>query len=277
MVGPFPPPGLGGPVLSYPQARGGRSGADRRSARLRSCGRGAAAVPDGCRLGPDITPATSALQEAATAYDHIFLGSTGAIAELRQLGDAGAHYLPAACDPSVHRPMRSRDQYRANVVFAGRASPRREELLSEVVEFGLALWGRGWRKTSLRAYCRGEKLSDRDYVRAYAGASVAVNIHREEGHPTSGCNPRVFELAAMGAAQVVDHREDLDRHFMPGQHMAVFQHPGALKDVVGELLHDPPAAATLGQGARQVALAEHTYMHRMLELLHTLNGVSTPR
>ena len=56
-------------------------------------------------------------------------------------------YLPPGCDPSVHRPMRSRDQFRANVVFAGTATPHRERLLSELVEFGLAVWGPGWRRT----------------------------------------------------------------------------------------------------------------------------------
>jgi spore maturation protein CgeB len=36
---------------------------------------------------------------------------------------------------------------------------------------------------------------------------------------------------------------------------------------VKELLHDPPAADALGAAGRRRALAEHTYMHRMRELL----------
>ena len=220
---------------------------------------------------PDVTP-LKVPNETVNAYDHVFMGGTDIVNHLRETCGPTVHYLPPACDPSLHRPMRSRDQFRANVVFAGRASPRREELLSEVVEFGLAVWGRGWRKTGLRAYCRGEKLTDVDYVRAYSGATVALNIHRETGPAnSSACNPRVFELASMGATQVVDHRDDLGLHFMPGQHLAVFQHPAGLKDLVRNFLLDPPAAASMGQCAREVALAEHTYMHRMVGLLHTLD------
>jgi len=120
----------------------------------------------------------SAVGALAPGYDVVFVAGSE-VAEDLESGGTPAAYLPAGCDPSVHRPMRSRDQFRANVVFVGTASAHRERMLSELVEFGLAIWGPGWRKTKLRDYCRGELLGHEDYVRAYAGASVAVNIHSE--------------------------------------------------------------------------------------------------
>ncbi|HET7025780.1 MAG TPA: glycosyltransferase [Gemmatimonadales bacterium] len=183
----------------------------------------------------------------------------------------GARYLPHGCDPSVHRPMSSRDEFRANVVFVGEATPHRERLLSEVVEFGLAVWGPGWRKTRLRDYCRGDALAVEDYVRASAGASIALNLHREgpEGRVPSaaGCNARTFELAAMGVAQVVDDRIDLPSQFVEAEELAVFRDPAELKPLVRDLLHDRPAAAALAAAARRRALSEHTYVHRLRRLL----------
>ncbi len=218
---------------------------------------------------PDAPPAGPSVVDTVRAYDHVFVGGTDVAAALTDRAGRPVHYLPPACDPSFHRPLRSRDRFRANVVFAGRASPRREALLTEVVEFGLAVWGRGWRRTALRAYCRGERLSDLDYVRAYAGASVALNIHRESGESArdAGCNQRVFELAAMGAAQVVDRRQDTELHFVRNQELVEFEDAAVLKESVRALLQDPPAAETMGRNARAVALGEHTYMHRMVELL----------
>ncbi|MEE8267468.1 MAG: glycosyltransferase [Gemmatimonadales bacterium] len=218
---------------------------------------------------PDAPPAGASVDDTVRAYDHVFVGATDVAAALTERAGRPVHYLPPACDPSFHRPLRSRDRFRANVVFAGRASPRREALLTEVVEFGLAVWGRGWRRTALRAYCRGERLSDLDYVRAYAGASVALNIHRESGESArdAGCNQRVFELAAMGAAQVVDRRQDTELHFVRNQELVEFEDAAVLKESVRALLQDPPAAETMGRNARAVALGEHTYMHRMVELL----------
>lgn len=188
----------------------------------------------------------------------------------------GVRYLPHGCDPSVHRPLRSRDEYRANVVFVGDATPRREALVSEVLEFGLAVWGSGWRKTRLKDYCRGEMVEVDEYVRAYAGATVALNLHREgpEGEvpSASGCNARTFELAAMGIAQVVDARADLPALFEPGSEVLTFDDPAALKALVRDLVQDHERADLVGQAARRRALSEHTYVHRMQVLLGSVFG-----
>jgi hypothetical protein len=212
----------------------------------------------------------AAIEQVAAAYDAIFVAGSTAVERLRSPGFPPARYLPPGCDPSVHRPLRSRDQFRANVVFAGTATPHRERLLSELVEFGLALWGPGWRRTKLRDYCRGELLDHGDYVRAYAGASVAVNVQcsgetADEAEP--GCNRRLFELAAMGVPQVVEHRPDLDRHFREGSEILVARTPAELRALTGEALQDRAWSEQVAARARQRALGEHTYMHRMTALL----------
>ena len=203
----------------------------------------------------------AAIDPVAGAYDLLFVaGSADA--------ERPARYLPPGCDPSVHRPMRSRDQFRANVVFAGTATPHRERMLSGLVEFGLALWGPGWRKTKLRDYCRGELLDHGDYVRAYAGASVAVNVQcSEEQRDDPGCNRRLFELAAMGVPQVVEFRPGLERHFEEGTEILTARSAGELKDLTAGALHDRPRVEAAAKDARQRALSEHTYMHRLGVLL----------
>ncbi|NNG15258.1 MAG: hypothetical protein HKM89_02175, partial [Gemmatimonadales bacterium] len=105
---------------------------------------------------PDTLTPQSTVEHIASAYDHLFVPATDLAQRLANSVGARVAFLPPGCDPSVHRPLRARDQFRANVVFAGTATPRREHLLTELVEFGLAVWGPGWRKTSLRDYCRGE-------------------------------------------------------------------------------------------------------------------------
>lgn len=216
-----------------------------------------------------------ALMEAVgPAYDQVFVPGTDLAEELEDAG-MRAHYLPGACDPSVHRPMRARDQFRANVVFVGTATPEREHLLASLVEYGLAIWGAGWRQSSLRDYCRGEALAMDDFVRAYAGASVAVNIHRT-GEALSvtetGCNERVFELAAIGAPQVTDRRADLAAHFTEGEEVRTWGDAQELRAHVEALLHDPAEAERLAAAGRRRALAEHTYMHRASALLERVLG-----
>ena len=212
-------------------------------------------------------------QAAAVAwpYDDVFVSGTDVATRMEAILHREVKFLPLAADPSVYRPVRARgQQYRANVVFAGSATPRREALLQHVVEFGLALWGPGWRSTSLRDYCRGESLKTEEFVQAYGGASVAVNIHHTaDGSEVieASCNQRCFELASVGVLQVVDRREDLDRLFTPEDEILVFDNALHLRRIVEDALQDQTAVERIAQAGRQRVLADHTYMHRMMTVL----------
>lgn len=222
--------------------------------------------------------AAESLWEEAQAYDRVFASGSDVAGVLGDRLREVPEWLAPACDPSVHRPLRAGGEFRANVVFAGRATARREALLAQLVEFGLAIWGPGWRRTSLRDYCRGERMVMDDFLRAYGGASVAVNIHHTAdgvlaGRDT-GCNRRLFELAAIGSAQVVDDRADLHDCFTAGEEIRVFRSAQELRGHVEELLHDLPAAEAMGDSARRRAMREHTYMHRLRHLVRTVGFAS---
>ncbi len=218
----------------------------------------------------DACRAPARVQSIASAYDLVFIADSEVAHSLAEHASRPVRYLPAGCDPSIHRPMRARDRFRANVVFVGTATPHREQLLSLLVEYGLAVWGPGWRRTKLRDYCRGELLAHEDYVRAYAGASVAINLScggEPDAKEGPGCNRRLFEIAAIGVPQVVEDGPDLHRHFREGSEILVSRSSSDLRQLTAEALHDRVWAEQVASGARQRALSEHTYMHRMVELL----------
>jgi len=211
----------------------------------------------------------------APAFDRVFVSGTDVAERARAALGRPIEVIPPGADPSVYRPLRGRDQYRANVVFAGAATARREALLTGLIEFGLALWGPGWRTTSLRDYCRGELPSTELYVRAYGGASVAVNIHHTSFGATEAeksANQRVFEIAAIGVPQAVDERGDLALHFESGRDLLVFHDAVALRRLVEGALQDLPGAEQIGAAARREVLGRHTYMHRCRQLLDSVNG-----
>jgi spore maturation protein CgeB len=218
----------------------------------------------------------AAIRDVGKAFDHACVAGTDLVAGLEASG-LPVTLIPFGCDPSFHRPMRARTPYRANVVFAGSATPRREQLLSALVEFGLAIWGRGWRKTGLKDYCRGELETAENFVRAYAGATVAVNIHHsidpDPARDARSCNERLFELAAIGATQVVDYRADLPQYFESDQEVLVYQQTDQLRELVQFALENAPQRERVAAAARARALREHTYMHRMLQLLQSIPGL----
>ena len=172
--------------------------------------------------------------------------------------------------------MRARDRFRANVVFAGTATPHRERQLSELVEFGVAVWGPGWRRTKLRDYCRGELLNHEDYIRAYAGASVAINVaycrrrrrrRRARRQPAAvrarGRSARPRSSRSIPTSTGISARAP--RSWWPGTR-------GELRTLTSEALHDRAWADQVAAGARQRALTEHTYMHRLASLLRASVG-----
>ena len=226
---------------------------------------------------PDDVHGLAIVQHALPAYDLVLASGTDVVEQLTPQLPRPAQYLPLAADPSIYKPMRSRDQYRANVVFAGTATPRRERMLAELVEFGLALWGPGWRRTSLRDYCRGEQLDTENFVRAYAGASVAINIHRAaDADPAiveRGVNQRTFEVAAIGVPQVVDFRGDLAGLFEDRKEILVARTVEEMRALVEAALQDAAAGEAIALAGRQRLLREHTYMHRMHRLLEVVRAL----
>lgn len=219
---------------------------------------------------PDDLRTVVAVARHAQVYDRVFAASTDVAGALSGALGTPVDVLPLAADPSVYRPTRGAGPYRANVVFSGRATRRREAFLAELVEFGLAIWGPGWRRTALRDYCRGEVPSTEDFVRSYGGATVAINIHHttpDAAQPEAHCNQRVFELAAMGVPQVTDERRDIARCFTPGEDLLTFRTGSELKAIVADLVHDTPRLEAMALSARTELLARHTYMHRLSDLL----------
>ena len=201
----------------------------------------------------------------APAYDGFFTHDSSSLARHRAAG-ARAHYLAFGCDAEYLRPpSRPSDaRWAAPLVFVGSRDDVREPVLRELAEVGLVAWGPGWPRGPLY----GE-----DFVRALAGATVGVNIHQQfgdRGDPArygTGANMRVFELAAVGTPQLSDAKADIARHFTPDREIVLYRSVAELVDRARVLLTDDTLRRQLAVAARERALREHTWRHRLEELL----------
>jgi spore maturation protein CgeB len=199
----------------------------------------------------------------APAYDTFFTHDSSSLVRHRSAG-ARAYYLAFGCDPVYLRPEVARPRWRANLTFVGSRDPLRERVLHEVRDLGLAIWGPGWPN--------GPVYGD-DFVHALSGATVGLNVHQqfgEGGDPErygTGANMRVFELAAVGTPQLTDAKGDIARHFTPGREIVLYRSVAELRDQAGALLADEAQRRSLAAAARERALREHTWAHRLQELL----------
>ncbi|MGH7323815.1 MAG: CgeB family protein [Candidatus Rokuibacteriota bacterium] len=206
-------------------------------------------------------------------YDLFFTKERYAMRQLQGVGLGNLYYLPLYCVPSFHHPVEpTPDEARrlAGVIaLVGRRYPYRERLVRELADYPLGVWGPGWERADdprVRARVRGPGVWERAKLAIYSGAVLSLNPH----HPLNdivGVNIRAFELAAAGACQVVDLKEDLGTLFKPGEEVVAYRDLGELRRQLDYYLAHPDEARAIGANARRRALAEHTLRHRIEEML----------
>ena len=214
--------------------------------------------------------------ESVEAYDVFFTKERYALRALQHAGLRNLHYLPMYCVPAMHHPVTLTDderaRYGAALSLVGSRYPYRERFLRELSGYPLRVWGGGWTSTrdpAVRAMVAGGPVWGREKLCVYSGSTVSLNQH----HPMNdivGVNTRTFELAAAGACQIVDFKEDLATLFKPGEELVTYRDLTDLKRQLDYHLAHPDEAAAVGANARRRALAEHTLRRRIEEIVATV-------
>lgn len=200
----------------------------------------------------------------------------------------GWHYLPHAYDPAVHRPLAAPyldpalfeaagiDIDRGvDVLICGTGWPERVDLLSGVDWSGmslriLGLWGEVGEGHVLQPHYREALVRNKELVQLYQRARICVNAHRGSEVAVS-LNPRARELAACGAFQVSDHREEV-RDVFPGG-LPEFGSSSDLERLLRHYLaHDGERVAEQQEQFRAVAARPNTFDDRAAQLTGVLEA-----
>lgn len=203
------------------------------------------------------------------------------LSALAAAGQPNALYLPLAADPVFHAPARltaaEREEYGADIAFVGAGYPNRRRAFRALRDKDFKIWGSDWHgEESLAAHIQrgGARISPEDCVKIYTATHVNLNLHssvqaRELVPAGDFVNPRTFELAAIGAFQLVDKRGLMPELFAEDE-LATF---GSLEEMLRRtewfLAHPEEREAFARRGQARV-LREHTYTHRMQALLEFL-------
>jgi spore maturation protein CgeB len=118
----------------------------------------------------------------------------------------------------------------------------------------------------------GKRVSSEDCVRIFNASQINLNLHSStfhEGVNPHGdfVNPRTFEIAACGGFQLVDQRELLNEMFDLETELVTFRSIDELKEQIDYFLNHPDEAAEKSEKSRIRVLAQHTFQHRMQEML----------
>jgi spore maturation protein CgeB len=190
------------------------------------------------------------------------------------------YYLPEACNPRMHRPMdlseRDREMYGCDVMIAGTLYYYRQEILQQLVQqlegIRLKIWGSrpDWLLDRLPGRYMGRHVHGDNKVRAALGAKICLNtLHYAE---VNGLNCRAFELAGCGGFQMVTRVPALAEHFEPEVEVVTFADVDELIEKTIYYLRNPAAAAKIAERGRLRAHRDHTYEHRLKEILRIAPG-----
>jgi spore maturation protein CgeB len=212
-------------------------------------------------------------RDVARHYDRFYAIQPGR--ELDRIRAAGAPHvscLPMAADPEVHAVPELTDADRVRfgspVSFAGAPYLNRRHVLSAVADLGLKLWGDGWESTPLAGYLAEQGRFDLETMRrVFAATAVNLNVHSAD-HVTGldpdpdYVNPRTFELAMMGAFQLVDRRDQLPSLFDDSE-LTTFASVREMRSLAQHFLASPDEARTIAARAADRARRDHTYDQRV--------------
>ena len=227
-------------------------------------------------------------QQLAAGYDFWFvIQQEPCIAALKRAGAKDVRYLPMAADPSLHRPLEltkeEREEYGSDVSFVGAGYANRREIFPRLVgqDWKFKLWGNEWDGAAdLTSVLQrnGARVDTDTCLKVFNASAVNLNLHSWAGtglDPDGDfVNPRTFELAACGAFQLTDRRSLMPDLFAENE-IATLSSPEALPAEITRWLHEPAQRVAMAAQARQRVLAEHTYQHRMRDLLSRI-GVASP-
>ncbi|HET6675576.1 MAG TPA: glycosyltransferase [Nitrospiraceae bacterium] len=227
-------------------------------------------------------------QQLAASYDYWFVIQRESCRDaLRQAGAGDVIYMPMAADPLIHRPLDlsadEREEFGSDVSFVGAGYANRRALLPKLIAPGrtFKLWGNEWDGAdALQGILQhgGARIDTATCMQVFNASRINLNLHSWSGSgldpQADFVNPRTFELAACGAFQLVDYRSLLPDLFT-AEEVVSFKTVEELPSLIGRWLADPDARAAAALGARRRVLAEHTYVHRMKEILSHI-GMSRP-
>jgi len=211
-------------------------------------------------------------------YDYAFTNAKYSIDAYAAANMKHVHFLPSACDPSVHRPVER--PVECDLSFAGDWSANREQILDQLVAAGVDVRVYGpWRRKLRRGSALKQRLEHGFFtpermVEIFAASRATLNIHTWRGRFDYGLNPRVFEAGASGTPQLVDHKRELDEIFGPGERagMLIYRTDDELLALARSV---KARAAELKAAALAAAFTfqrDHSYRARMVELLRVVNA-----
>jgi spore maturation protein CgeB len=177
-------------------------------------------------------------------------------------------------DPATHHPVAPDPRFATDLSFLANRLPDREARVERfflrpaaaLADRSFLIGGLGWDdKAMLANVRRAGHVGTADHNAFNCSGLAVLNVARDSMADV-GFSPatRVFEAAGAGACLITDAWEGVELFLAPGEEILVARDGQDVAEHLAALT--PERARTVGEAARQRALADHTYARRAAEV-----------
>jgi spore maturation protein CgeB len=216
--------------------------------------------------------------KAVPVYDFVFCAGTEAQEVLAGHGQKEIHWLPFACDPQAHTSAAGSGNLMNAISFVGSFYPNRMDILQEISDLGLGVWGPGWDKVPghsslMKCIRRSGAITPGEWGAIYSSSSINMALHFQDGKvPCYQASPKVFEILACKGFMICDDQKDVRALFEDGKHLVIFKDINDLREKIRYYLgHEQERIRIAGRGFDEVVM-KHTYITRMEQMLEIIQG-----
>jgi len=213
--------------------------------------------------------------EACCGYDLILSSLPNVVAHLRQIG-VRSEFLALGFEPGILERL-NRDGLKHQVVHVGgygAMHDERNQLLEQVAQrVDVDFWGYDVRNLALdspiRQRYRGEVWGlDMYNVRHNSRITLTKHITSVAGRYAN--NMTLFEATGVGTCLVTDMKDNLHELFEPDKEVVAYTCAEDCTEKVHYLLEHEDERVAIAKAGQQRTLREHTWYHRMQELVDIL-------
>jgi spore maturation protein CgeB len=222
-------------------------------------------------------------QDLAPGVDVFFtLQKEPFFSELKRRGVMNYACLPLAADLEAYHPLalspEEKRRFGSALSFVGAGYYNRRQFFQGLTDFDFKIWGSEWQLHSplgLHIQDQAARVSEEDCTKIFNATRINLNLHSSPFHTGVNpqgdyLNPRVFDLAACGAFQLVDWRSQLPDFFTPDKELATFTSLAEAREKIAYFLAHEDERQRLAWAARERVLKEHTYARRLAAALEII-------
>lgn len=181
------------------------------------------------------------------------------------------YYLPKFQHPIDVSPEEEQE-YASDIAFIGTWSKRREQIIGNLQQYDVTVWGTHWHRASQqfrnRVDCRTPIYTE-DMCKAICSAKINLNILTRENRDTT--NVRNFEVAACSGFQLSERTHEILQIFEEDKEIACFETPEELVSKCDYYLrHSEQREKIRLNGYKRVFSDKHTMADRSRQLLAAL-------